>query len=419
MVDMNSLRANFSSDRSKITLLPDPEPEELWCPFVSVDDHLVEPLDLFDRVPSALRSRAPRVEYDDDGLPAWIVGDNRFSILISDGAVGRPRDEWNMAPQKLEEFRDGVHDIHARVSDMDVIGAWASLNFPSTVFGFAGTQLARLDPDVGLACVRAYNDWVIEEWCGAYPDRLIPCQLPWLPDPAVAAQEVYRNAERGFRAVTFSENPTGQGHPSVHTTHWDPFFRACEETGTVVNLHVGSSGDIVRPTNESPSEVSVALFVMSGMVAATDWIYARIPLRFPELKIALSEAGVSWVPTAIERLRRGYRQRDASAIWSMDDPDPAELLLRNFWFTSIEDPSAFRQLDIIGEDNVMVESDYPHKDSSWPETQSLLRGQLEHLTTEQVRKICYQNACDLYRHPEPPPALLASSAVGAGAESRP
>src|SRR5207247_2313253 len=134
-------------------------------------------------------------------------------------------------------------------------GVWASLCFCSTMWGFAGTRLQKMkDPEVGLACIQAYNDWMLEEWCGAAPERFIPCQLPWLGgDADAAAAEIYRNAERGVHSVSFSENPEALGYPNVYDRYWDPFFRACEETQTVVNLHVGSSGTSHFPCSSSHS----------------------------------------------------------------------------------------------------------------------------------------------------------------------
>jgi predicted TIM-barrel fold metal-dependent hydrolase len=353
------------------------------------------------------------MEDDDEGVPWWVFDDQRIPIMLNSGSPGRPVSEWSFAPQKFEEMRPGVWDVKARLADMDLNGIWAGLNFPSLTWGFAGKVLAKLrNPDAGLAAVRAYNDWVIDDWTAACPERFIPCQLPWLNDPEVAAAEIRANAARGFKSVSFSENPEGLGYPGIYTRHWDPFFAACEETGTVLNLHTGSSGSITRPSSKSPLEVLNALFPVNGIAASVDWVFSKIPLRFPGLRIVLSEGGVSWVPMVYERLGRAYRFRDASENWKASDGHPADSLRRNFWFTSIEDPSAFRLLDIIGEDKVMMESDYPHMDGSWPETQSLVRSGIEHLDGATVRKLCYGNAAAVYRHPEPPSDWLERSVVG-------
>jgi predicted TIM-barrel fold metal-dependent hydrolase len=319
---------------------------------------------------------------------------------------------------RFDQFRPGVWNVDARIRDMDINGVWASLNFPSLVWGFAGTALSKLpDPEVGLACIRAYNDWVVEEWCGAYSDRLIPCQLPFLADPVIGAEEIRRNAARGVHAVSFSENPEGLGFPSMHSSHWDPFLVACAETETVINLHVGSSGNVMRPAADSPDQVIVALFPMSGMSAVVDWVFSKVPIRFPDIKIATSEGGASWVPTVLERLQRTYDRREESDTWSTTDPHPIDVVHRNFWFTSIEDPSAFRMLDLIGEDHVMVETDYPHADSSWPDSQVLFRRDLGHLPVSVVRKLCFENAAALYHHPFPSEDLLSKATLLSGSAS--
>ena len=146
---------------------------------------------------------------------------------------------------------------------MDLDGVYASVTFPSMVWGFCGQKIWGLkDPELALACVRAYNDWVFEDWAGPYPERIIPAAVTYMPDPQLAADEVRRNAARGFKAVHFSENPEKLGLPSIHTTHWEPFFQACEETETVVNLHLGSSSN--RPSASSDTPVSVTATAVAG-----------------------------------------------------------------------------------------------------------------------------------------------------------
>jgi predicted TIM-barrel fold metal-dependent hydrolase len=228
----------------------------------------------------------------------------------------------------------------------------------------------------------------------------------------LAAEEIRRNAGRGFRTVSFSENPEALGCPSIYSGEWDPFFAACEETETVISLHVGSSGQVGQPSTDSPVFAIVALFPLNGIAALVDWVFAKVPIKFPNLKIVMSEAGASWVPMAIERLNRAFRQREASDYWVTTDPHPVDLVRRNFWFTSIEDPSAFRNLDVIGADRVMAEADYPHADSSWPGTQDLLRRDLGHLPMDQIRQICYRTAARVYRTPPPPAEVLTASELG-------
>jgi predicted TIM-barrel fold metal-dependent hydrolase len=412
------VRANAALGlETPVTFIAEPEPEPLFCPIISADDHALEPDDLFEgRVPARLRDRAPRVDYDEAGYPWWVIDGRPTPLLLVNGGSGRTMSEWGTVPARFTEFRDGVRDSTRRLHDMDLCGVWASLCFGSLVWGFAGTRLSTYsDPEVGLACLRAYNEWMLEEWCGAAPERFIPCQLPWLADPAVAAEEIVRNAEHGFRSVSFSENPEGLGFPNIYDSYWDPFLSACEDTETVVNLHVGSSGTTSPVCSSSHSLVTTALFPVSGLQAMIDWTISGVLIRHPRLTVALSEAGASWVPMALERLGRAQRQSESvghrAVEWPDGSPTFTEIAHRNFVYTSIEDDSAFRQLDLIGEDRVMVETDYPHFDSTWPECQAMIRHELSHLPPATVRKVCYENAARIYRHPLPPAELVARSEI--------
>lgn len=399
-----------------VTFIDEPEPERILCPIISADDHALEPADMFSkRVPAKFSDRVPYLGPGEDGAPWWVIGDAQVPILLTNGASGRPMDEWGITASNFDEFRPAVYDSRARLRDMDMCGVWAQLCFGSLIWGFAGTRFSTMsDREAGLVSLRAYNQWMLEEWCGADLNRYIPCQLPWLADAEVAAKEIHANAERGFKAVSFSENPENLGFDNVYNRSWDPFFRACEETNTVINLHVGSSGKTAVPSTSSAEEVITVLFPVSGLEALADWVYSGVLFRFPGLKIALSEAGCSWVPMALERFRRSHRQAGGTGRggWPMDGPTPMDIVRRNFVFTSIEDPAAFRMLDIIGEDNVMVETDYPHFDSTWPTCQGMLRTELLHLDAATIRKVCFENAARVYRHPLPPREWIADSEVG-------
>jgi predicted TIM-barrel fold metal-dependent hydrolase len=280
---------------------------------------------------------------------------------------------------------------------------WASVCFPSLIAGFAGAVFSRSqDPELGLACVRAWNDWHHEVWAGTYPERIIPLQIPWLADPKTAAAEIRENAARGFKAVSFAENPANLKLPSVHTEHWDPFLAACEETDTVICLHTGSAGWTAAQSPGAPLELYTTLFPVNALAAAADWLWARIPLRFPGLKIALSEGGIGWVPMLLDRLDyvMTHSGTGGAGVWD-GDLSPSEALRRNFWFCSIDDPSTLVVRDRIGVDHIMVEVDYPHADSSWPDTQALLASRFEGMPQADVDRMTHRNAAALFRHPLP------------------
>jgi predicted TIM-barrel fold metal-dependent hydrolase len=388
----------------RVTFLPEPERRAGGCKRVSVDDHLVEPPHLFDgRVPARFADRAPRVEVDDAGMEYWDYDGARHYKVGLNAVVGRPREELSFEPTRFDEMRRGAWDIDARVHDMDLNGVYASLNFPSSLAGFAGQryQLGVSDPELALAVVRAANDWHLEEWAGTHRGRIIPCQLPWLLDPELAAAEVRANAARGFRALTFPELPERLGLPSLHTGHWDPLLAACAETGTVVCLHVGSSSSAPTTSSDAPADTIGVLFFGWAMFAAVDWLYSRLPVRFPDLRICLSEGGIGWVAGLLDRLDHVERYQHMYGTWDGIDLSPAEVLQRNFWFCAIEDRSGLEQRHRIGLEHICLESDYPHQDGTWPDTQELLREQLVGFPADDVRKLTWENASRLFDFPVP------------------
>jgi predicted TIM-barrel fold metal-dependent hydrolase len=224
-----------------------------------------------------------------------------------------------------------------------------------------------------------------------------------LADPSVAAEEVRTNAARGFKAVSFPEFPAQLGYPSIFTDAWEPFFRACEETATVVCLHTGASAWAPLPSPDPPFELLPTLFPVNALVAAAEWVWSGVPLRFPQLSVAFSEGGIGWVPMLIDRLDYVLHHSasgSASNHWP-SDLLPSEVLKRNFWFCTIDDPSVVDLRDRIGLDHIMVESDYPHADSTWPDTQAVLEASMGHLPLHELRQMAAGNAAGLFRHALP------------------
>jgi predicted TIM-barrel fold metal-dependent hydrolase len=235
-----------------------------------------------------------------------------------------------------------------------------------------------------------------------YPDRLIPMQLPRLADPQVAAAEIDSNAEY-CRVVSFPDAPHHLGLPGVSSSYSDPFWAACQETGTVIALHVGASGKLEPEPSPGNSElVSASLFSVSSMGAAMDWTYSGVLTRFPRLRIALSEGGIGWVNMLLDRL--DYISSRAGQLFADDWTDsrtPAEVLLDSFWFCTLDDPSALADRHRIGIDHIMVETDYPHGDSLWPHRQDTFHSRFRDLPADDVDKITYGNASALFGHQVP------------------
>lgn len=384
-------------------LLPDPEPREVHYTLISVDDHLMEPPHTFEgRMPAKFAKRAPRVVETEEGHQVWMIEDTPYFQVGFMCVAGRPREDHRVEPARFDEVRRGCWDIHARIADMDIGGIWASVNFPSGVTGFGGTLFSQLpDAEFGLACVRAWNDWLFEEWYGSYPERIVPLGITFLTDPEVGAAEIRRNAARGFTAVTMPEQPHKQGLPPIFDAYWEPIIRACAETGTVMNLHVGSSGFPAMPPGAPMIELGATLFQSMAFDSCAEWLWSAWPARYPDLKIAMSEGGIAWVAGLIDRLDNIMRRSGYGAGWPDKSVSPSECLRRNFWFCMIDDPSTISTKDTIGVENILFESDYPHGDGTWPDTQDVMQRLLGGLPESEIRMIAHENAANLYRHPLP------------------
>ena len=165
--------------------LPEPVAGEIFATIISVDDHVVEPPHTFEgRLPAHLQSRAPRIVETSKGHQVWQFEDQRFSQVGLNAVAGRRPETVKVEPFRFDEMRPGCFDVEARLADMDVAGVWASLNFPSQITGFCGRVFFDADDrELGMACIRAWNDWLYEEWYLPHPDRIVPLGITYLSDP--------------------------------------------------------------------------------------------------------------------------------------------------------------------------------------------------------------------------------------------
>ena len=386
--------------------LPEPEPREVRYTVISVDDHLVEPADMFEgRLPAHLQDRAPRIVETSRGHEVWEFDGDRYTQVGMNAIAGRRPDSVKVEPFRFDQMRRGCWDIEARIHDMDINGVWASLNFPSMITGFCGRVYSQCsDADLGLAVTRAWNDWLFEEWYSPHPERIIPMGITWLTDPEIGAEEIRRNAARGFRSVTLPERPHRIDLPSIFTDYWEPIIRACAETDTVISLHVGSSGMSDFPEGCPAMQLGATLFGQLSLTACAEWLWSGWAVRYPELKIAMSEGGIGWVAMLLDRLDNIVDRSRYGLGW---DLRPAEVLKRNFWFCTIDDPSTIDTRHRIGVDHVMAEVDYPHGDGTWPDTQLVIEKYWGHIPADELRALCCENAARLYRHPLPANVLPA------------
>ena len=166
--------------------------------------------------------------------------------------------------------------------------------------------------------------------------------------------------------MTFTENPAELGLPSFHDSHWDPMWRALVEEGTVVNIHLGSSGKLAVTAPDAPMDVMITLQPMNICMAAADLVWSRVFKEFRDLRVALSEGGTGWIPYFLDRLDRTY---DMHHLWTgqdFGDRMPSDIFRQHILTCFIADPIGVQLRNDIGIDNICWEMDYPHSDSSWP-----------------------------------------------------
>jgi predicted TIM-barrel fold metal-dependent hydrolase len=360
---------------------------------VSVDDHVIEPPDMFkNHIPEKYRSRAPKVIENETGAQMWeFEGEITMNIGLN-AVAGVPPEEYGMDPTRFDQMRKGCYDVDARVIDMNANGQLAGLNFP-TYAQFCGQYLSRVkDRDLAVAVIRAYNDWHIDEWCGAYPDRFIPMAVTPLWDATLIAEEVRRVAKKGCHAITFSENPEKLGYPGLHNEYWNPVWQACSDTNTVVCMHIGSSSVITVTSIEAPIDVSITLSPMNSTSALADLLFSPVFPRFPDLKIAMSEGGIGWVPYLLERADYVYHHHHKWTGTDLGGRLPSQIFRDHILTCFIDDQFGVANREFIGLDNISWECDFPHSDSTWPTSPETLGKSLVGVPDEHIRKIGYENA---------------------------
>ena len=380
--------------------------------YVSVDDHLVEPPDLWtSRLASKWGDRAPRVvecteaQADDfghvfpAGCEAWLYEGALITQSMGMGIAGVPVEQRGKDAMRYDAIRPGCYSPPDRLADMDRDGVYAQLCFP-TFPRFAGTRfVAANDKALALDCVRAYNDFVLDEWCGFAPDRQIPMVIVPLWDIEQCVVEVERTAARGARAVSFPENPAPLGLPSVFNRAWDPFWAAVQETQLVVCTHIGSSGSTPKPSDDAPHSVTSVLMPVASWTTMVAFLLSHIFHDYPGVKLALSEGGVGWIPPALERADYIWQQHRHSRDDLHPTIPPSQLFRSNVFGCLLDDEIGMELRHRIGIDRIMFESDYPHADSKWPSSRAYAEKLLADVPDADAHRMIELNARELYRFP--------------------
>ena len=383
---------------------------------ISADDHVIEPAHVWqDRMPSKYKELAPKIVIAPQGemtlndgvwletpgtgdkMAAWWHFENkRYQIKQMVACPGIPPEEVTMEGVTYDDIAPGCYDPIARLADMDINHVEASLCFPNYP-RFCGQLFSEADDlELGLLCVQAYNDWMIDEWCGSSGGRLIPLCIVPLWDAELAAKEIYRVAEKGCRAVAWSELPAWLGRPGLHGDFWDPFLKACEETQTVICMHIGSGTKTVQTSPEAPTVVTANLIVCNSAASMIDWIFSGKFEQFPNLKLLYAESQIGWIPYFIERADDTWRTHQWAQGEKRIPKPPSHYYKKHVYSCFFKDTVGIDLLDRIGEDNVLFETDYPHQDGTFPNTLAIAEELFGHLEQETIDKIARNNAIKLF-----------------------
>ncbi|MBX3705550.1 MAG: amidohydrolase [Pseudomonadales bacterium] len=388
---------------------------------VSPDDHLQCPPHVWQqRLPARLRSAGPRIErlrghaFDVGGGdfrfredPEGSVGDvwhydGKLTPIVKIAAAAgfSPRSKLRLEPTTFEEIRSGCYDPKARIEDMDTAGILASVNYPNMFVKFAGEQFSFAeDKALAQACIRAYNDYVIEEWCAGSQGRLVPMGLVPLWDIGLAVAEAERLAALGFHSISFVEAPHRSGLPSVSSKYWDPFFQVCADAGMVLSVHIGTS-PMQLAAKDAPAavpHVGASLYVMHTLL---EYLFSAVFVRIPKLKVCFAESQLGLVPYVLERADFIWEEIVIDGTATVDKKSiperPSHYFRQNCWVAFFRDPVGLTMADRIGVDRILFETDYPHLDTEWPNCQTAAEEMLAALPPDSARKIMHENAAALF-----------------------
>jgi len=398
--------------------MTDVTPNEEDLPLIiSVDDHVLEPKDLWQReLPERFRDRGPRTSRErvklvfegghygfergaEDGewCDLWLFDDLVVPTGFLHAPAGTPRSEQRNVPAVYEDFRPGAYDQTARLADMDTNHVEAAINFPNIFPRFAGQGfLERDDKELSLTCLRIYNDWMIDEWsAGAGHGRLIPLTLVPLWDPQLASDEVRRCAAKGSYAIAFTENPAALGLPSLYTGAWDPLWVACEETDTTVSMHIGSSSKMPSTAPDAPLATSMSLYAQNAQGSLCDWVFSGTLSRFHDIKITYAESQVGWMPFQLERMDSVWRD----GVGGVELPTaPSEQARGRVFGCVFDDLVGLKCRDDVGLEAILFETDFPHSDGTFPHSRKVAR-ELFHaagMDADECRAVIRGNAVAAY-----------------------
>jgi predicted TIM-barrel fold metal-dependent hydrolase len=371
-------------------------PESVWP--VSVNDHVAEPAQLWTKRLSARDApRGPRLVAQEGG-EAWQIGGKSFSIARYLPSV-LMRADPKVKATRYAQLAPLSWDARARVAAMDAEQVAVNTVLPQAI-GFAGERLRFLDDaKLWAESVRAYNDWLIEEFCAAAPTRLAGIALLPLSDPSLAIAEIARVAKLGARGVSLSHDPGQLGLPSYHhPEHWQPIFDAADAAGLPLFIHLATAGFSAPPKGDPawrPDAAQVMWSFLEPAWAACDLVFSALLTERPQRRIVLLEGNLAWLPYFEERCDFSVNRRPDLQPKRPTSEVAHTQLLSSF----LIDPVAIRMRHEIGIERFLWQGDYPHIDSLWPDSRNELAKQLAEVPDAEAIQIAEGNARKLLRMP--------------------
>ena len=368
---------------SSVTARPGEGVKEVTWPMYSSDDHIDMwslPADLWSaRLPAARREEGPRV-VDRDGVATWVVGDE---VLGQSGVpTAGARSALSRAGLAEQWYRPSTPKL--RLEDMDRDGVHASVIYGPAVLG-----LPIDDAEFKATCWAAWNDWTAE--FNAYdPQRLTV--LPVLPthSPEAAASELERVAGMGHRGALmycFEFDPGDRA--------WDRLWSTAEATGLPISFHIG--GGLAIPPKDSWRAVSftsiIAMQLSQPLVAM---MFSGALERHPGMRLILAEGGLGWVPYVVNRMDALATKFKGLASDYEIRERPSDTFRRQVFVTFEEEHEGAIFVEMLGAENCMWASDYPHGDSTFPESRAAVVKSFGGLTEAACRQITADNCRALY-----------------------
>ncbi|MGE4240664.1 amidohydrolase family protein [Ramlibacter sp.] len=377
---------------------------------VDADTHIIEPPDLWtSRLPAKWKLHGPHVAIDKRGIPRWQMGEHRMPPVASVAFAGW-KDFPPNHPPTLEDADPGSWQAKQRLERMDEYGVYAQVLYPNLI-GFQSEAFMTMeDKELGLACVRAYNDFLID-FAEPAPDRFIG--IGWLPfwNMEESIKELKRCAKIGIKGIILSNDFPAVGLPPIYDEHWFPIFELCQEFGFSINFHIGFADKTTEEMRKFQKRVGSdkvqyvkesAMLMMGNANSIADVILGGLCEKFPRLNFVSVESGASWVPCFMESLDWQWKNAGAARMFP-ERMLPSEYFRRqvygSFWF---EHELLKRTIELYP-DNFMFETDYPHPTSLSPGPASYadvpsvyIDRELAGLKEEHIRKVLHGNAARVY-----------------------